>query len=264
MHSPSRTEYTSAIIRAGACLDETRLMLTLWDLSQNAKQNLDRFQQGDLFGKASRSWVKQFLMVLHRRYFTDPETTRALVALAQGDFPLLDLDRILFFHAAQSDRLLHDTVSQYLWDLRALGQKQVDTPSMTETLRRWVKQGKTATPWNETTLKRTAVGLLATLRDFGLLEGTVHKRIVTPFLPLASFSYIAFFLHRQGAAGKELCSHPAWRLFFLVPGLVERFLLEVHQQRYLQYYVAGNTVRLEFPTRSLEEYAHLILDRTFS
>ena len=92
-------------------------LLAHWDLECSVQGNLKRIQHENIFGKASRSRVEDILRIFRQRYLTDESVTRALVILVKNRFPASSLDRILYFHSAQSDRLLFDVVVNFLVDL---------------------------------------------------------------------------------------------------------------------------------------------------
>ncbi len=103
--------YTSKIIKAGALLDDTKTLLSHWDVAAPVPDNLDRIRRENVFGKASRSRVEDILAVFRQRYLTEGEVTKALVVLVKNRLPAASLDRVLYFHAARADRLLHDAVT---------------------------------------------------------------------------------------------------------------------------------------------------------
>ena len=70
-----------------------------------------------------------------------------------------------------------------------------------------------------------------------------------------------FYLKQHQPSGARLVEHPDWRLFFLPPEGVERFLFEAHQRGLLEYHAAGSVTRLSFPAPTLEEYAHVLAQR---
>jgi hypothetical protein len=253
--------YASKIIKAGALLADTKMMLASWNIELSPSQNLDRFQQENIFGKASRVRIRDMLAIFRQRYLIDERITRALVKLSVGRLPAEALDRILYFHSAQSDPLLHDIVIEVIGETRRLGRDEITTSDVEEGLKRWVEEGKTAGNWSGPTVTRIAQGLLATLRDFGVLKGAVRKRLTPVYLPLGAFAYIAFYLQQKQASGERLISDPEWGLFFLSTEEVERFFLEAHQRGLLEYHAAGTVIRIEFPVRSIEEYASVIVER---
>ncbi len=250
--------YSSKIIKAGALLPDTKTLLLHWDTSATVQANLARCRQENVFGKASRSRVEDILAVFRQRYLTDKEVAKALVVLVQKRLPAASLDRILYFHATQSDRLLHDVVTEWLCPLHLRGISDVEPDEVHQLLAGWVGEGKTGGEWTKETTRRVAQGLLSTLRDFGVLQGAVHKRIAPAYVPITAFAYVMFYLKLLQPSGAKLVEHPDWRLFFLSREAVERFLFEAHQEGLLEYHAAGSVTRLAFPAETLEEYANVL------
>lgn len=246
--------YSSKIIKAGALLPDTKLLLENWDENADVETNVERIKQDNLLGKASRSRVEDILLVFRQRYLQNPEVLRALVALVKGGMPAESLDCVLYFQAVRSDPLLHDLVTEVLADWSTRSDREVRPWEVQNWVEEQVEAGRTERPWSFEVQRRVVQGLLATLRDFGILEGSVKKRIAYVYLPLDAFAFIAFQLSRDGRSGERLVRDPEWRLFFLPEGTAERFFLEAHQEGLLEYYAAGRVVRVDFPTEDLEEY----------
>ena len=250
--------YSAKIIKAGALIGDTKTLLSHWDVNTSLDDNLLRIHRANFFGKASRSRVEDILAIFRQRYLSENSVTEALVTLANGKFPSTSLERLLYFHSARADRLLHDVITEVLVPMRDKGLSDVSVQDFQRPLIEWVGQGKTVSSWSEITIVRAAQELLATLRDFGVLEGAAKKRIVPVFLPIESFSYIVFYLKQRQPSGAKLIELHDWKLFFLTKEGVERFLFEAHQRGLLEYHVAGSVTRLTFPASTLEEYANVL------
>jgi hypothetical protein len=255
--------YTSKIIKAGALLADTKTLLSHWDATTSVQKNMERMRRENIFGKASRSRVEVILAIFRQRYLTEKSVTKALVALVNHRFPTASIDRILYFHAAKSDRLLNDLVTELLLPLKSQGMTDIDVVEVEKTLAKWVSESKTRSPWGEETIRRVAQGLLSTLRDFGVLEGAVNKHIAPAYLPVEAFTYIMFYLKQHEPSGVKLIDHSDWKLFFLPHEGVERFLVEAHQQGLLEYHAAGSVIRLTFPVNDLEAYARVLAKRAY-
>jgi hypothetical protein len=253
--------YASKIIKAGALLPDTKTLLAHWNLSASVHDNMVRIRHENLFGKSSRSRVEDVLAIFRQRFLTEEAVTRSLVVLVREKLPTASLDRILYFHAARSDRLLHDIVTEILVPLQARGIADIDVIELQRPLKRWVEEGKTRGRWSDPTIVRVAQGLLSTLRDFGVLQGAVKKRIAPAYLPVESFAYLAFYFKQHHPSGAKLVELPDWKLFFLTTEAVERFLYDAHQHNLLEYHAAGSVTRLTFPSQTLEEYAHVLAQR---
>ena len=258
---PAAALYSSKIIKAGALLADTKTLLAHWDLAASVQDNVDRMRRDNLFGKASRSRVEDVLAIFRQRFLTEESVTRALVVLVRGKFPTASLDRILYFHAARSDRLLHDVVAEFLMPLQARGITDIDVVELQKPLKEWVDERQTSAPWSGPTVERIAQGLLSALRDFGVLQGAIKKRIAPAILPVEAFAYLAFYLKQHEPSGAKLVELDDWKLFFLPREGVERFLFEAHQRHLLEYHAAGSVTRLTFPKATLEEYANVLAER---
>jgi len=253
--------YTSKIIKASALLPDTRLLLAHWDEDAGTAGNLSRLRQENIFGKASRSRVEDVLAIFRQRYLRDDSTIRALTALVKLNVSSQTLDRILFFYAARTDKLLHDIVTEVLWEWRQQGRVEVHVDEVQRRIEGWAVQGKTTGQWSPTTLRCVAQHLMATLRDFGILSGAVNKQLAQPYLSAEAFAFIAFVLHQGQPSGTKLIHHPEWRLFFSATGGRGARLLGGAPGAALQYHAAGSIVRIEFPCDKLDDYAHLIAQR---
>ena len=257
----SSAPYSSKIIKAGALIGDTKTLLSHWDTSASVAENIDRAQRENVFGKASRSRVEDILAIFRQRYLSEESVTNALVTLVRGKFAAAALDRILYFHSARADQLLHDTVTEILVPLHQQGLMDINIQEFQRSLAKWVEEGKTTGHWSEPTITRIAQGLLSALRDFGVLQGAINKKIAALFLPIEAFAYIVFYLKQHQPSGAKLLELSDWKLFFLTREGVERFLFEAHQRDLLEYHVAGSVTRLTFPANTLGEYANVLAQR---
>jgi hypothetical protein len=172
------------------------------------------------------------------------------------------LDRVLYFHAARSDAVLHDAVTEVLVPMQAQGVVDITPAAVQKVLAKWGEKGLTTGAWSDNTTGRVARGLMSTLRDFGILQGAVNKRIAPAYMPVTAFAYVAFYLKQHQPSGAKLLEHPDWKLFFLNRELVERFMFEANQHHLLEYHAAGTVTRLTFPADTLEGYANVLAQKS--
>ena len=240
---------------------DTKVLLSEWDLGVSVADNLDHARRENVFGKASRKRVEDILLVFRQRYFDDIDVGTALVTLTQGGAPAQWIDPLLYFFSAQNDRTLRDFVVEVLYSRHLAGYTDLPIEVAVRAIRNWVAEGKTTTTWNDETAGRVARGLMATLRDFGVLRGTVRKQIAPIYLPTPSFAFIALWLQQRDRSGRLVLQSDDWRLFFLPVEGVERFFMEAHQEHLLSYHAAGSVIRIEFPATSIKEYTYVLLER---
>jgi len=255
--------YSSKIIKAGALIPDTKTLFANWNSELSIAENLNRFRSENIFGKASRSRIEDILTIFRQRFFPDPSVGKSLSILVRKNFSTEALTKIFYFHAAQSDNLLHDIVTEFFYPRYLEGEIEILIEEVQQVVAKWVRESKTTAEWSDYTILRVSQGLMSTLRDFGILQGAVNKSIAPGFLPIEAFAYVAFFLKQKQPSGDLLRKHPEWRLYFFSPELVERFFIEAHQHNLLDYQAAGSIIRITFPAASLEEYAHVISKRTY-
>lgn len=200
--------YSSKIIKAGALIGDTKTLLSHWDVTASVAENIDRVQRDNIFGKASRSRVQDILAIFRQRYLTEESVTKALVALVRRKFSTVALDRLLYFHSARADQLLHDAVTEILVPMQARGWVDINVQDFQRSLATWVEEGKTMGHWSEPTITRISQGLLSALRDFGVLQGAVNKKIAPAYLPIESFAYVVFYLKQHQPSGAKLIELP--------------------------------------------------------
>src|ERR1017187_8317151 len=94
----SSARYSSKIIKAGALIGDTKTLLSHWDVDASVQENIKRIQRDNVFGKASRSRVEDILAIFRALYLTEKSVTKALVTLVRQKFPILALERLLYFH----------------------------------------------------------------------------------------------------------------------------------------------------------------------
>ena len=261
MKSSKVQNYSSKILKSGAILSETKILLAGWDDSASIQDNFDRFRQRNILGKASRSRVEDILQVFRQRYLNEVQVTKTLITLIRAKHPADSLNQILYFYAARSDPLIHDFVTEVLWPRYKSGRQDILVKDAENWIRDKISKGSTAKPWSDNTIEKSAQGLMSTLRDFGVLQGLKNKRLIPAYLRVDAFCYIAYFLSRIQPSGKRLLESKEWQLFFLETEAVEHLFIEAHQLHLLDYHAAGSVVRIVFPSESIEEYVHVILER---
>jgi hypothetical protein len=197
----SATPYTSKIIKAGALIGDTKTLLSHWDVDASVDENINRMQRNNVFGKASRSRVEDILAIFRQRYLTEESVTKALVILVRRKFPTAALEQLLYFHSARADQLLHDAVIEILVPMHARGLVDINVQNFHRSLANWVDEGKTTGHWSEPTITRISQGLLSALRDFGVLQGAVNKKIAPAHFPIESFAYVVFFMKQHQPTG---------------------------------------------------------------
>ncbi len=256
--------YTSRLQKGGALLEDMRILVRNWtDEALRDEQRQKAILENSL-GKRTRSRTAHvFGYAFSQRFLkgNPPGAWKLVRPLEDRDLPLGILKPVYYWVTARSDRSLYDFVVE---EIHPKSKGHDPTVRLDETVP-WIQRAlsKEAHRWSDGVTLRVAQGMLAALRDFGILQGRAQKRIAPVYLPAESFSYIAFVLHMLGSSGEGLVLHTDWKLFLMEPFVVERLLLEAHQRGLLSYHAAGKIHRIEFKPHTLEEMADVIAGRAF-
>lgn len=256
--------WTSRLQKGGAVLEDMRILIRSWNNGVSIREGQTKVIEENILGKRTRKRAKdvyEHCFVPRFLKGNPPEAWKLLRVLEDKNLPLEILKPVYYWITARSEPLMYDFVVDEVFP-RSKG--VVPIIRMDETID-WIKkrlpeQGKS---WSDAVTKRVASGLLSALRDFGILEGKVKKMIAPLYLPVESFSYIAFILHKLGTTPEKLISHNDWKLFLMAPQVVERLFIEAHQMRLLHFQAAGNIYRIEFFATTVEEMADVITKRAF-
>lgn len=254
----SSPTYHSRLQKGGAVMDDMRALVREWTPAKSASAG--RAKKTSL-AKATRARAHDTLIrcFLPRFVTGNPPDAWQLVRVLEDADADMDLLRpVYYWITARSDRLLYDYATDELGAISKSGDRRIRKEETVS----WIKKQLHTSgqqEWSESVILRVGRGLLAAMRDFGLLEGQVIKRIASFHLPIPAFCWIAFSLHSLGFTGRALVNHPDWKLFLLSPMHVENLFLQAHQNGFLEYHAAGGVYRVNFPASTHADYVHVIL-----
>ena len=254
--------YNSRLQKGGARIDDMRALVRAWPPPATDGAGLAAHIHGALSKETATRSADVFRRAFAPRFIDgSPANAWQLIRpLEDAGCSINQLRPLYYWITARSDRLLYEYVTIFLSGSPS-SQPRIDS----EHAARWITT--TVRPaglmWKEKVTIKVARGLMAALRDFGVLEGASKKRQASPYLPTPTFAYIAFILHKGGARGVALLDHPDWALFLLTSRQQrERLFLEAAQSGLLTYHAAGSLVRVEFPFKTLEEYVRVVVERS--
>lgn len=251
---------TTRIQKGGALLADMRQLVCHW-ASKPDGMAPGRFVK-DVLPKATQSRAKDTYIRAFLPRFIDgsPPGAWKLCAKLEECLPSSDIARSFYYWVtARGEPALYRYVTEELFELARSGARSVTS----EEVALWIRKITRNAPgqWTDLVTIKVARGILAALRDFGVLEGSARKSINGGYLPLESFCLITFCLRFILHDSQELTEHPDWRLYLLSPRAVERLLLEAHQHDWLDYQAAGAVCRLEFPVDNFEKYVGHVFNR---
>ena len=250
--------FTTRLQKGGALFEDMRQVVSLW--SEELVQDNPMAKIARSLPKSTMARVKDTYIRAFRPRFiggSPPNAWRLAKILEERKADIQILRPFYYWITARAEAPLYEFVS----DLVFSRSRSVDRQIRIEETVSWLSQRarQQGIAWTPTVTRKVARGILAALRDFGILEGVAHKRVSTSGLPPKAFAIIAFLLHEMGASGRSLVHNPDWRLFLLGDIGVERLFLECHQYGWLKFDSAGDLRRIEFPVSTFLEFADAVL-----
>ena len=261
---PYMEKYTSNLQKAGAALEDVKILLKSWGDGISQDELVKELISKNILGKKSRKRMTDVIRyVFLPRYVNGyPEGHWPYFKkMVDADVPIESIRPVLYFYCALNEPLIKDFVIDVLLPRYEKGILEVDSKDVYKFIKKGLEDGIIPVKWGESVTKRVAQGLFAALREFGILEGARRRQIAPRFVPVPVFVYIAYFIYKEGAAGREMLKHPYWNLFLLNEVEIQHLFMEAHQQKYLQFEQMGDVVRVDFPYKSFEELIDVIIKR---
>jgi hypothetical protein len=251
---PASSRYTTRLLKGGALLDEMRQLVRTWNDAPIKEQRESGIRSNILNKQTRKRLADVYQYAFLPRFVAGPipNAWQLVRPLEDAEAPIQIVRPVYYWVTANAEALIGDFCREVIFPRQASVRGGIGT----EDVLRWLDAK--ACQWSPAAALKVAQGLLAALRDFGILEGRARKRLASLDLPVRSFAYLALCLTLNGTASRALLTHPDWQLFLLAPNDVEHLFLVAHQERLLEYQAAGSVVSISFPTDSPQEYAHVV------
>jgi len=250
--------YNTRIQKGGALLEDMRLLVRSWEEdSADTGVEVRRLLGKKTLARSRDTMVRAFTP---RFLQGDPPNAWKIVRLLEDRNTEPEFLRpVYYWITARSDRLLYEFVTKELIHVAGSGDGSVRIDETATWISDRIK--KAGQEWTPGVKLRVGRGILAALRDFGILEGGSKKRVAPVHLPIETFCYIAFWLGRLGYSGESLVRHSDWGLFLFTPKIVERLMLEAHQQNLLRFHSVGRIYRIDFSTDDPGDYTDVLFGK---
>ena len=246
----------SNISKRGALLDDTRQFVTIWDDDVSRADNLALFNEQNLLGMPSQSRASDVTMYALRPRFVDPgEDVIPALRILRDNAPAFS--DACYFEACRADPLLAEFAEGPLARWFDQGRLGVNA----DLAEQWLDELEKADQipvWSPSLKRRVAQGLLATLRDFGRLEGATkspNKEIAGPGISDGGFAYVAYRLHQSGESSRGTLTSSVWRRWLLDAPRIDQHMHRLAAHGLLYYARAGSSLRIDWRAESLVEVA---------
>ena len=125
--------------------------------------------------------------------------------------------QLLFIYTSRANLILRDFVHEVYWAMYSSGRDQLTRDDARSFVIQAKQNGKTTTPWSESTIRRVSAYLTGCCVDFGLLASTtrgIYKILPFRIEPKVAL-ILAHELHFAGHSDMRVIASPDWELFGL-------------------------------------------------
>jgi hypothetical protein len=249
--SREATTYTGNIQKGGALLEDCRRVVEAWDPTQGETENLTRIVDQGLLAKRSRTRSEDVIRRIIRPRLIEPGP-HIIPALKNFIGDPQAFREACYYETSRDETLLAAFAEGPLFKMWEDGRLGVTIRDVVAWEVQLTASGQLPV-WTDTVQLKVARGLLAALRDFGILRGENTKAILPPSLSPDGFSYVAWRLHEDGASSKALSTSHVWRRWLLDSARVVDLFRQANRLGVMSVATAGSAVRIDWRARDLQE-----------
>lgn len=245
--------YTSNLQKGGALLEVSALLASSWDERLPASENMHAVVAIGAASAVRRADLSA--RILGRRFVAPGPHVMPALQVLLGSSDHRAFRDACFFEAGRTEPILADFAEGPIFSWHHQGRSGVTVDDALMWLQDAVRRGR-APDWSEAVMVRVCRGLLATLRDFQVLDGApggARKHIGHPYPSGAGFAYVCWRLQELGVTAATLERSSVWRRWLLEATDVSTLLSDLSQQGVILLNRAGSVTRIEWQVGSLEE-----------
>lgn len=248
--------YTSRLGAGQGIIEETRVLLDLWQVGMDANSLNQLSLQSGQFQKLTARRLRNLVIEgFGLRYLCRGNEPAIYLKVLKDILSGREFTQLLYLYTCRVHTVLYDFVKQVYWVAYSSGRDTLSNEEARNFMIRANQDGRTSAPWSPDTIERVAGYVTGTLADFGLLEdGRKSVRKILPFRIESRVEVIlAYDLHFASHGDNSLLSHPDWALFGLDRSDV---LNEFKRQALKGWWIiqsAGEITRIGWQYQTMEE-----------
>lgn len=253
--------YTTKLQAGLGLIPETEKLLQLWEPSMSSRILLDRaLDNGDFPTMTARRLRNIISEGFAPRFLVNDAQPATMLKSMQFVLSEEDRKQLYFLFTSRANPILADFVRDVYWPQYAAGAMTVTKRDALNFVEDAVAEGKTTTPWSESTRTRVSSYLLGACADFGLL-GIMEAggRKIMSFRPTSiAANFLAHDLHFRGLSDSAVLSHTDWHLLGLGAEDTLAELKQIALRGEIIVQSAAGLVQISWKHKNLEEFANAI------
>lgn len=253
--------YTTQLQAGLGVIEETKTLLSLWEVGMDTGQLYQAALDSGMFPNVTARRLRNVVMeCFSPRYLCYGGKPAELLKELYPVLTSREFNQLLYLYTCRANKILYDFVREIYWEHYIGGNVQLSTDTARDFVIRANQDGKTQSPWSDSTLRRVAAYLPGSCADFGLLEsGRKSIRDILSFrIESRIVLFLAYELHFSGLGDNIVLAHSDWGLFGMSREDVRQELKRLSLQGHFIVQSAGDVTRIEWPYKSREELINVI------
>lgn len=253
--------YTTQLAAGSAVIDETRMLLDLWQPGMKISDLLQKaLSSGHITNVTARRLRNLIAECYAPRYLVNNDYPAIILKRLVHNVSSNVLSQMLFLFTARANLILADFIKTVSWPKYSAGHDTISNDDANNFITRANQEGKTIRPWSESTISRNSGYLTSCCADFGLLEtGRKRVRKIKPFrIEKMMIAFLVYDLHFSGSGDNAVISHPDWELFGLEREDLREAMKRLSLKGFFIIQTAGDVTRIEWKYQTWEELINVI------
>ena len=256
--------YTTQLQAGTGMIDETKSLLGVWQTGMTAAELSQEALESGIFPNMSARRIRNLVVECFApRYLVKEQQPAAWVKQLQGGLSRAEFAQLLFLYTCRANEILSDFVKQVYWMHYSAGKSEIERQDAINFVVRSNQDGKTASLWSDSTVRRVSSYLISCCANFGLIEDAKRKNSRKIF-PYRVENKVCLFLlnelHLQFKCGDNaIINHPDWQLFGLESAEVIEQLKAQMVNGHLVVQSAGGLVNVAWKYKNMQELVDAII-----
>lgn len=257
MNKRPQRQYTSAISKGAAMIEETRRLLEHWDPQESLNEFATRVQNQGLIGNATAYRTRDLVRRVFAPRYLKPDNKPAFILqkILSSRLSGRTFTEFIFLYSARQDQLIYDFTIREFWPSVRRNRNSIDSEVMNSFFAEAHYDGRLQKQWSESVSARVGRSVLGLLRDVGFLRESSRgrKEIVNYEMSDQGSALLARELHESGITDSSLCAHADWALFGMSESEVFERLSGLGEHRGVIVQRAGSVVHFTWTVNSIKE-----------
>lgn len=251
-------KYNVELNRGTGLIQETLILLNLYKVGMTKNEMTKKAIESNVLVKTLDKRIKDIVEdAFYKRYVNEDAFVPVHLQVLVNHFSSLDVITQLFLiYTSRANLILMDFIINVYWPEVRKGTRELDFNYSRKFIAETIRQTDLISGWSETTQKRVASYIIATLVDFRFLD---KERNVKPvFLHDITANYLAHELHFKGLSDNAVVESEEWKLFGYSRFETIKHLERLSFQGYFILQNSGEIIKINWTYKNMQEFTHAI------